>query len=66
MLQPVALCCNKVQAELKEEIELSRDTAEEVCEEDCHDTLDSVSTLIKANSNGTLSRQSILCRNIKE
>ena len=38
----------KVQAELKEEIELSRDKefichdiTEEVCEEDCHDTLDS-------------------------
>ena len=48
MLQPAALCHNKVQAELKEEIELCRDkeffyrdTAKEVCEEDCRDTLDS-------------------------
>ena len=62
MSQPVALCRNKVQAELKEEIELChdkeffcRDTAEEVCEEDCRDTLDSITTLIKANGSGTLS-----------
>ena len=48
MSQPTALCHNKVQVELKEEIELCRDkeffycdTAEEVCEEDCCDTLDS-------------------------
>ena len=48
MSQTSALCHNKVQAELKEEIELCRnkksfcrDTAEEVCEEDCCDTLDS-------------------------
>ena len=47
MLQPAALCRNKVQAELKEEIELyrdkeffCRDTAEEVCEEYYRDTLD--------------------------
>ena len=65
MTQPAALCRNKVQAELKEEIKLCsdkeffcRDTAEEVCEEDCRDTLDSISTLIKANGSGTLSRQS--------
>ena len=45
---------------------LCRDTAEEMCEEDCCDTLDSVVTLIKANGSGTLSRQSLLCRNIKE
>ena len=51
MSQPTALCRNKVQAELKEEIELYcdkeffyHDTAEEVCEEDCCDTLDSVAT----------------------
>ena len=73
MLQPTALCSNKVQAELKEEIELCRDkeffycdTTEEVCEEDYRDTLNSVVTLIKANESGTLSRQSLLCRNIKE
>ena len=47
MLQPAALCCNKVQAEFKEEIELYRDkeffyrdTAKEVCEEDYRDTPD--------------------------
>ena len=47
MSQSVALCLNKVQDELKEEIELCcdkeffcRDTAEKVCEEDCYDTLD--------------------------
>ena len=37
MSQLVDLCCNKVQGELKEEIELCRDTAEEVCAEDCRD-----------------------------
>ena len=54
MSQPAALCRNKVQVELKEEIELCldkeflcRDTAEEVCEEDCRDTHDYVATLIK-------------------
>ena len=51
MLQPADLCRNKVQDELKEE--------------DCHDTLDFVMTLIKENGSGTLSRQSLLCRNIK-
>ena len=73
MSQLAALCRNKLQAELNEEIELCRDkeflchdTAEEVCEEDCHDTLYSVTTLIKANGSGTLSRQSLLCRNIKD
>ena len=35
-------------------------------EEDCDDTLDSIVTLIKANDSETLSRQSLLCRNIKE
>ena len=73
MLQLADLCPNKVQAKLKEEIELCsdkeffcRDTIEEVCEDDCCDTLDSVATLINANGSGTLSRQSLLCRNIKE
>ena len=73
MSQPAALCCNKVQAELNEEIELGRDKkflcrdiAEEVFEEDCHDTLYSVTTFIKANGSGTLSQQSLLCRNIKD
>ena len=63
MSQPTALCRNKVQAELKEEIELCHDkeffchdTAKEVCEEDYRDTLDSVATLIKENGSGTLSR----------
>ena len=60
------LCRNKVQAELKEEIELCCNIAEEVCKEDCRDTLDFVVTLIKADGSGTLSRQSLLCRNIKE
>ena len=62
MSQPTTLCRNKVQAELKEEIELycdkeffCHDTVEEVCEEDWCDTLDSVATLVKANGSGTLS-----------
>ena len=54
MSQAANLCRNKVQAELKEEIELCRDIAEEVCEEDCRDTLDSIATLIKADGNGTV------------
>ena len=73
MSQPTALCRNKVQAELKEEIKLCRDkeffcrdTVEEVCEEDCRNTLDFVVTLIKENGSGTLLRQSLPCCNIKE
>ena len=73
MSQPAALCRNNVQAKLKEEIELCgdkdffcRNTAEEMCEENCRDTLDSVTTLIKANGSGTLLQQSLLCHNIKE
>ena len=66
MSQPAYLCRKKVQAEIKEEIELCNDTTKEVCEENCRDTLDSVMTLIKENGNGTLSQQSLLCRNIKE
>ena len=53
MLQSIALCRNKVHAEIKEEIELChdkeffcRDITEEECEEVCHDTLYSVVTLI--------------------
>ena len=53
MLQPAALCYNKVQIELKEEHKFYRDkeslchdTAEEECGEDCRDTLDSIATLI--------------------
>ena len=72
MSQPVAVCCNKVQAELKAKIEylsrqrvLYRDTAEEEYKEDCRDTLNSVATMIKANGKGTLSQQSFLCHNIK-
>ena len=73
MSQPAALCRNKVQVEIKEEIELCRgkeffccNIAEEECEEVCRDTLYSIATLIKANGRGTLSRQSLLCRNIKK
>ena len=73
MSQPVALCRNKVQAEIKEGIELCRDKeffcldiAEEEYEGVCHDMLYSVATLIKENGRGTLSRQSFLCRNMKE
>ena len=61
MSQPAALCGNKVQAEIKEEIELCRDKeffchdiAEEECEEVCRDTLYSIATLIKENGKGTL------------
>ena len=73
MSHPTALCRNKVQAIIKEEIELyhdkeffCRDIAEEECEEVCRDTFYSVATLIKVNGRGTLSRQSLLYRNIKE
>ena len=58
MSRQAAVCCNKVQVELKEEIEslsrqrvFCRDIAEEECKEDCRDTLNSVATLL------TLSRQ---------
>ena len=54
MSQPTAVYCNKVQAELKVEIEslsrqrvLCRDIAEEECKEECRDTLNSVETMIK-------------------
>ena len=73
MSQPAALCHNKVQAKMKKEIELYHDKeffyldiAQEECEEVYRDTLYSVATLIKANGRGTLSLQSLLCRNIKE
>ena len=73
MSQQETVCSNKVQVELKEELELCsdkeflcRNTTEEVCEKDCRDTLDSVATLIKVNGSGTLSRKSLLCCNIKE
>ena len=72
MLQSTALYRNKVQTEIKEEEELChnkeffyRDIAKEESEEDYHDTLYSIATLSKANGSGTLSRQSLLCRNIK-
>ena len=62
MSQLAALWHNKVQAEIKEEEELCHDKeffcrgiAEEECEEYCHDTLYSVTTLSKANGNGTFS-----------
>ena len=71
MSQPAVVCRNKVQVELKAEIEsLSRqrkvchDIAKEV-KEDCRDTLNFVATIIKANGKGTLSRQSFFYRNIK-
>ena len=63
MSQPAAICRNKVQVELKAEIEslsqqrvFCRDIAEEECKEDCRDTLNSVATMIKENGKGTLSR----------
>ena len=62
MSQPAVVCRNKVQAELKAEIEsLSRqrvfycDITEEECKEDYRNTLNSVATMIKANGKGTLS-----------
>ena len=62
MSQPAALCRIKVQAELNDEIKFCcdkeffcHDTTEEVCEGDCHDTLDFVATLIKENGSGNLS-----------
>ena len=71
--EPATLCRKKVHAELKGEIELCvnkeffcHDTVEEVCEKDCHDTLDSITTLIKENGSRTLLRQSLLCRNIQQ
>ena len=72
MSQSVAVCCNKVQAELKADIEslsptknFFRDIVEEECKEDCHDTFNSVATMIKANGKGTLWQQSFICGNIK-
>ena len=65
MSQLTAVCWNKVQVELKAEIEFSHDKEffcrniiEEDCEEDCRDTLYSVAILSKANGSETLSRQS--------
>ena len=62
MSQPVAICHNKVQAELQEEIEsllsqrvLCCDTAEEEYKEDYRDTLNFVVTMIKANGKETFS-----------
>ena len=73
MSQPTTLGRNKVQAEIKEEIELCRDKEffyrdidEEECEGVYRDTLYSVMTLIKTNSRGTVSQQSLLYCNIKE
>ena len=72
MSQPTDLCRNKVQAKLTEEIELCRDKeffyrniAKEVCEEDCRDTR-LYSDIDQGKWRGTLSRQSLLYRNIKE
>ena len=65
MSQSAAVCCNKVQAKLKAEIEslprqrvFRHDIVEEECKEDCCDTLNSNTTMIKENDKGTLSRQS--------
>ena len=65
MSQPVVVCRNKVQAELKEKIEsLSRqkvfchDISKEECKEDCRVTLNSVVTMIKAIDKGNFSLQS--------
>ena len=62
MLQPAVVCRNKVQAELKAEIEslsrqrvFCRNIAEEECKEDYRDTINSIATMIKANGKGTLS-----------
>ena len=73
MLQPATLCCNKVQAEFKEEIELYRDkefsiaTPLKKCVKKIVVTLlISIATLLKENGSGTSSRQSLLFRNIKE
>ena len=66
MSQPTALCRNKVQAELKKEIELCHDTAKECVKKTIATLLTLVATLIKANGSGTFSQQSLLCRNIKE
>ena len=73
MSQQASVCRNKVHAELKKEKELChdkkflcRDIAEEVCEGDCCDTLNSLLTVIKANGSGTFSRKSLLRCNIKE
>ena len=56
MSKPAAVCRNRVQAELKVEIEsLSRqrvfchDIAEEECKENYRDNLNSIETMIKAN-----------------
>ena len=56
MSQPATVCRNKVQAELKVEIEsltrqrvFCRDIAKEECKEYCHDTLNSITTMIKEN-----------------
>ena len=55
MSQPAAVCRNKVQVELKAEIEslsrqrvLCHDIAEEECIKDYRDTLNSVAIMIKA------------------
>ena len=60
MSQPATLCRNKVQAKIKEEIELCHDKeffchdiAEEECERVCRDILYSVVTLIKENGRET-------------
>ena len=61
MSQSVAVCRNKVQAELKAEIEFCHEKEFLCCdiaEEDCRNTLYSVMTFSKANGSETLSRQS--------
>ena len=69
MSQLATLCRNKVQAELKEEIELCcdkeffcRDTTKEVFEEDCCDTLDSVATILTLSQHKRMKIENELCR----
>ena len=72
MSQPAVVCRKKVRAELKAEREslsqqriLCCNIAEEECKHYYHDTLNFVTTMIKANDKETLSQKSFLCRNIK-
>ena len=75
MSQLATLCRNKVQAKLKEEIELCcdkefffrnkefffRDTAEEVCEEECRDTLDFVTKILTLSQHKRMKIADELC-----
>ena len=75
MSQPATLCPNKVQAKLKEEIELCcdkefffrnkefffRNIVEEVCEEDCRDTLDFVAKILTLSQHKRMKIADELC-----